>query len=155
MKKLADLPSFARADSPGTLSPIADRLGSAVALTDAAGIIQTQYSYEPFGKTTAIGASSTNPSQYTSRENDWTGLYYYRARYYSPGLHRFIGQDPAEFVGGYNLYAYVGNSPINLAGPSGMMADRSSCTGRNGTCRMGCTRHRRRSVSRSCWIYGL
>ena len=36
----------------------------------------------------------TNPFQYTGRENDATGLYYYRARYYSPTLRRFISEDP-------------------------------------------------------------
>ena len=111
---------FTRTDSTSTLSPVGDRLGSVVALTDSSGTIQTQYSYEPFGKTTASGASSANPSQYTSRENDWTGLYYYRARYYSPSLQRFISEDPIGFLGGdVNLYGYVGNDPIGFIDPDG------------------------------------
>jgi RHS repeat-associated protein len=56
--------------------------------------VQTSYTYEPFGKTSVTGASSSNPSQYTARENDQTGLYYHRARYYSPSLQRFISEDP-------------------------------------------------------------
>jgi hypothetical protein len=60
---------------------VTDALGSAVALTDSAGTVQTEYTYEPFGKTSVSGASSSNPSQYTARENDGTGLYYNRARY--------------------------------------------------------------------------
>lgn len=71
-----------------------DALGSAIALADSAGTVQTEYAYEPFGRTTASGTSSTNPFQYTGRENDGTGLYYYRSRYYSPGLQRFTSEDP-------------------------------------------------------------
>lgn len=46
--------------------------------------------------------------QYTSRENDGTGLYYYRARYYSPEMQRFISEDPIRLWGGdINYFAYV------------------------------------------------
>jgi uncharacterized protein RhaS with RHS repeats len=46
-------------------------------------------------------------------------LYYYRARYYSPLLGRFINEDPIGFVGGLNFYSYVFDSPTNLTDPSG------------------------------------
>jgi RHS repeat-associated protein len=70
-----------------------DALGSTLVLTDQSGGVQTTYSYDPFGNTTVAGTSS-NPFQYTGRENDGTGAYYYRARYYSPILQRFINEDP-------------------------------------------------------------
>jgi RHS repeat-associated protein len=89
-----------------------DALGSSLALSNAQGASASTYTYEPFGKTTVSGASS-NPVQYTGRENDGTGLSYYRARYYSPRLQRFISEDPIEFAGGdVNLYAYVYNNPV-------------------------------------------
>ncbi|MCF7689359.1 MAG: RHS repeat-associated core domain-containing protein, partial [Cephaloticoccus sp.] len=34
-------------------------------------------------------------------------------RYYSPSLGRFINRDPIEEQGGINLYAFVGNNPVN------------------------------------------
>lgn len=46
--------------------------------------------------------------------------YYYRARYYSPTLQRFISEDPIGFRGGINKYAYVGNSPIIHRDPEGL-----------------------------------
>src|SRR5258708_24952191 len=68
----------------------------------------------------ASGASSGNELHYTGRENDGTGLYYYRARYYHPGLQRFISEDPLGFNGGdVDLYAYVWNGPSNFIDPSG------------------------------------
>src|SRR5437867_3317558 len=50
-----------------------------------------------------------------------TGLHYYRARYYHPGLQRFISEDPIGFGGGPNLYAYVLNSPTTRVDPSGLL----------------------------------
>ena len=44
--------------------------------------------------------SSANAFQYTGRENDETGLFYYRARYYSPINSRFLSEDPLEFGAG-------------------------------------------------------
>jgi RHS repeat-associated protein len=103
-----------------TSNLLTDALGSTIALADSAGAVQTEYTYEPFGKTTATGLSNSNPLQFTARENDGTGLYHYRARYYHPQLQRFIGEDPTEFAGGdMNLYAYVANNPVLFTDPSG------------------------------------
>jgi len=98
-----------------------DALGSSVTLTNAAGASQTTYTYDPFGSTTQVGTTSGNAFQYTGRENDGTGLYYYRARYYSSSPQRFISEDPIGFAGGDpNRYAYVGNSPLSWSDPSGL-----------------------------------
>jgi len=119
---------FSRTESAGTKAVIVDGLGSTVALRGSAGSTQTDYSYEPFGNTGASGTPSSNTSQYTGRENDGTGLYYYRARYYSPKLQRFISEDPIGFAGGdANLYAYVSNSPCNLTDPTGKIGLLGGC----------------------------
>jgi RHS repeat-associated protein len=102
-----------RIDAAGSRSLLVDALGSTLALADPTGAVQTQYTYEPFGATTKTGAASGNPAQFTGRENDGTGLYYYRARYYSPGLHRFVSEDPIGFDGGdANLHSYVFDNPL-------------------------------------------
>jgi RHS repeat-associated protein len=112
--------NFSRTDASGASAPLTDALGSTVALVDSNGNIQTTYSYDPFGNTSAAGSSTTNVVQYTGRENEGNGLYYYRARYYSPVLGRFISEDPLNFNGGsVNLYAYVRNDPTDLVDPSG------------------------------------
>ncbi len=67
---------FLRTDAAGSRTFVSDALGSTVALLDATGAVQTQYTYGPFGATTASGPTSTNSVQYTGRENDSTGSYY-------------------------------------------------------------------------------
>ncbi|MFO0701185.1 MAG: RHS repeat-associated core domain-containing protein [Nitrospira sp.] len=89
-----------------------DALGSPVRLTNASGTAADTYTYEPFGTTTQSGTSS-NPFQFTGRENDGTGLAYYRARYYSTRLQRFGSEDPIGMLGGdVNVYAYTRNNPL-------------------------------------------
>jgi RHS repeat-associated protein len=111
---------LAQTDSEGTQYFLSDMLGSTVGLTDSSGALQTDYTYGAFGKTSSSGASSANSFKFTGREDDGTGLYYYRARYYSPTLGRFVSEDPLGFAAGdVNLYSYVGNSPTNGIDPMG------------------------------------
>jgi RHS repeat-associated protein len=111
---------FSRTEGSSTQSVLVDGLGSSLALLSASGATQTEYTYEPFGNASVSGSASDNPSQYTGRDNDGSGLYYYRARYYSPVQQRFISEDPIDFEGGdTNLYSYVGNNPCNVTDPTG------------------------------------
>jgi len=90
-------------------------------MTDNAGAIQTDYTYEAFGRTTATGGANSNSYQYTGRENDGAGLYYYRSRYYHPILQRFVSEDPIDFGGGdVNFYVYVENNPVSFVDPLGL-----------------------------------
>ena len=100
----------------------ADALGSVIALTDNLCNVTTRYTYDPFGNVTITGEQSDNPFQYTGRENDGTGLYYYRARYHSPDLQRFVSEDPIGLKGGINFYTYVKNNPSRFKDPFGLAA---------------------------------
>jgi RHS repeat-associated protein len=111
---------FQRTDSNGAASFLTDALGSALAVTNSSGSTLAQYTYEPFGNTTITGGSA-NPYQYTGRENDGTGLYFYRARFYSPILQRFVSEDPIGLAGGINKYSYVLNAPATFRDPSGLI----------------------------------
>ena len=112
--------TFSRTDASGPRHLLTDALGSTLALTDGTGAVQTRYSYEPYGKTTVSGTASSNSFEDTGRENDNTGLYFYRARYYNPGLQRFVSEDPIGLAGGPNVYGYVGGNPISRIDPSGL-----------------------------------
>jgi RHS repeat-associated protein len=73
-----------------------------------------------YGSTTISGAANTNALQFTGRENDGTGLSFYRARYYDPRLQRFISEDPLGPAGGVNLFTYAENQPIAYTDPLGL-----------------------------------
>jgi RHS repeat-associated protein len=63
-----------------------------------------------------------NPYAYTGRVFDTPELYYYRARYYDPTIERFISEDPIGFASGdFNWYRYVGNDPVDLVDPWGLL----------------------------------
>jgi RHS repeat-associated protein len=99
---------------------LTDALGSVIAQANDDQNVQNFYSYSPYGEARALGSDDGNSLQYTQRENDQTGLYFYRARYYDPVLKRFISEDPIGLEGGVNLYAYVDENPINFGDPLGL-----------------------------------
>src|SRR5258708_5754929 len=94
---------FTRTESSATSTFLFDALGSTVALTNSSAAVQTSYGYDPYGVTSTSGSASDSPFQFTGRQNDGTGLYYYPARYYQPACGRFISEDPSKFARGANL----------------------------------------------------
>lgn len=110
---------FQRTTEGVSTTYLQDALDSTIALTDETGQVQTHYAYNAYGGVTVSGAINDNPYQFTGRENDGTGLYYYRARYYAPAMGRFVAQDPLGLAAGENVYAYVNNNPIGFTDPTG------------------------------------
>ena len=99
---------------------LTDGNNNVLQLTDSAQETTDSYTYEAYGLTTQTGTSD-NSQQYTGREKDQTGLYYYRNRYYMPECNRFISADPIGWASGQtNDYAYVGGDPILFVDPLGL-----------------------------------
>ncbi|WP_457352721.1 RHS repeat-associated core domain-containing protein [Roseateles sp. P5_D6] len=100
---------------------MAEANNSTVVQADGAGNVQKSFQYTPYGSPIATTGTSTDSQRYTGREDDGTGLYYYRARYYRPDCMRFISEDPIGWASGQvNNYAYVGGNPISYLDPSGL-----------------------------------
>jgi len=104
----------------GTLTYLhQDRQSSLIAATNSSGALVTSLAYGPFGETSSLAGV---PAGYTGQRFDAeTGLYYYKARYYSPTIGRFLQPDPIGYADGMNLYSYVGNSPVTLMDPLGLL----------------------------------
>ena len=84
--------------------------------------------YSAFGKLEVLNPDFTAkvdnlPAQsYTYNGREWepeAGLYFNRARFYSPEAGRFTSRDPFGEKGGINLYGYTANDPLNATDPNG------------------------------------
>jgi len=108
-----------------------DHLGSIVATAGGNGVNTSILVYGPFGET---DQSNRQRLGYTGQQYlSELGLYYYKARFYSADLGRFLQTDPIGYSDNLNLYAYVNNNAINYYDPSGYAAVQKgqsrSCSG--------------------------
>jgi RHS repeat-associated protein len=101
-----------------------DERGSIVAVSDSSGAVISTNSYDEYG---IPGSANIGRFQYTGQI--WLpelGVYYYKARMYSPTAGRFLQTDPIGYADSPNLYQYTLNNPINATDPLGLLV---MCTG--------------------------
>jgi RHS repeat-associated protein len=97
-----------------------NRRGDVTAHTDTAGSVTWQASYEAGGTRTAEYGATQDRQKANTKEEDPTGLKNEGMRYYDLETDTFITKDPAGFVDGPNLYAYVRQNPWTKFDPEGL-----------------------------------
>lgn len=104
---------------------VADERGSIFSVTDDGGASLSTNTYDEYG---IPGGGNAGRFQYTGQT--WLpelGMYYYKARVYSPTMGRFLQTDLIGYGDGMNMYAYVHGDPINGIDPLGL--EDLTCTG--------------------------
>ncbi len=106
-----------------------DYRGSTVALTNETGSVVERFQYSPYGLLLS-GDTSITPFLFNGMYGvmtDDNGLYYMRARYYSPEIKRFVNQDilRGSVAEGQTLnrYTFVTGRPILLTDPFGLSSE--------------------------------
>ena len=103
---------------------VTDMHGNVVQLLDESGNVTKTYEYDSFGNEVKPEKKDENPYRYCGEYYDKeTEEVYLRARYYEPGVGRFITRD--TYTGesdeplSLHLYTYCANDGVNMVDPSG------------------------------------
>ncbi|MBX9879872.1 MAG: hypothetical protein K2Y22_15550 [Candidatus Obscuribacterales bacterium] len=100
-----------------------DETGSTILTTDSTGMPTRVNVYAPYGQLVS-GSLTDIRIGYTGQFFEVeTGLYFYKARHYSPKIGRFLQPDPIGYKGGMNLYEYAGSNPVNFSDSTGLFIE--------------------------------
>lgn len=105
-----------------------DGVGSVTVLTDDSGSAIQTYGYDAWGNLVESTGTDANPYLFAGERFDAdVGLVYLRARWYEPGVGRFIAFDPQPARMGspasLNRYVYANTDPVNMSDRRGLEAD--------------------------------
>ncbi|MBS1955275.1 MAG: hypothetical protein JST89_13905 [Cyanobacteria bacterium SZAS-4] len=96
-----------------------NRVGTITAISGSSGSLTNTNVIDNFGQVSAMGGTDFGLAG--QRYDAETGLYYFKHRYYSPIIGRFLQPDYLRYADGLNLYTHAHNDPINNTDPLGLL----------------------------------
>ncbi|WP_447894342.1 RHS repeat-associated core domain-containing protein [Vreelandella sp. GE22] len=107
-------------EGPQLSAFVTDAIGTPMQLVAANGETQWQGQPDDWAAVKNVRGSARQPIRFQGQwQDEESGLYYNRHRYYDPQQGRYISQDPIGLRGGTNLYGYVTN-PMGAVDPLGL-----------------------------------
>ncbi|OFJ48201.1 hypothetical protein BA896_003595 [Janthinobacterium lividum] len=104
-----------------------DHLGTPRELTDAQGNVVWSARYKAWGRLLQVDGEIEQPLRFQGQyEDQETGLFYNRYRYYDTDASRYLNRDPARLSGGMNSYSYAPN-PTMWIDPLGLQKKCGTC----------------------------
>jgi RHS repeat-associated protein len=136
--------------SSGTFRILSDHLGSPrLIVNSATGATVEEIDYDEFGNVTNDTSPGLTPFGFAGGLYDRdTGLVRFGARDYDASVGRWTSKDPTRFTGGMNLYAYVGDDPIDRFDPNGLWPNAACIQYLASTCETAC----RGNANPSCFL---
>src|SRR6266566_5032182 len=125
----------------------ADGGGNITYMVNGSQSMVASYRYDPFGSTISSTGTLAGANVYRFSSKEFhvnSGMYYYGYRWYDPNLQRWLNRDPIHEFGflalkgrkmGWHqdaeldLYAFVGNNPVNRIDPLGLKKRFGGLTG--------------------------
>src|SRR5947209_8714794 len=90
-------------------------------MTEGSGAIRARSDYDPYGRRTKVQGDLDSDFAFTGHYvHAPSGLYLALYRAYDSEVGRWVSRDPIAESGGMNLYAYIGNDPLNGADALGL-----------------------------------
>ncbi|HEV2207455.1 MAG TPA: RHS repeat-associated core domain-containing protein [Verrucomicrobiae bacterium] len=93
-----------------------DGNGNVTCLISMSNSIVALYQYDPFGNTLSKSGSLADANLYRFSSKEWqanAAFSYYGYRFYDPSLQRWVNRDPIGELGGWNVYGFLLNNPMN------------------------------------------
>ncbi len=121
-----------RHEELGTVHYVTDPIGTPTHLLGADGTVVGTIGRTAWGAQVEAGARTTPLRFQGQYEDEETGLYYNRHRYYDPETGTYLSADPIGLAGGHLPFGYVSN-PYVAVDPLGLGGANTTITLSNGT----------------------
>ena len=117
----SNFPILCKTDQDSCFVPVLDPFGNVRAYVSESGRVAASCRYDPFGLMTEKDDVERFDLWFAARPRLMElGSYVFPHRLYHPRLGRWMSKDPIGFFGGFNLYMFCFNNPLDFQDETGL-----------------------------------